>query len=468
MPNKRGARIGLLSLVMLVAWSGGAVMAMSGAGPDDAQVPPGDWEQLSAGQSPWYAFYYAGDASQITVRVQVEPPTGVTFAVWTPEGIRNWRLGLEAEPIGRGSPDPNAAGNLVWSGSFNVPGTYYVAVEHAGSQPGPSYYLLEIDGDGISFEGPPPTPTPKAEPGRAQPRVAAPSNPTGKLLFQTTFGGPFYVVNVDGNGQGSPGLRRITDGVDAIWSPDGQQIAFTRWREPRGVWVINADGSGERRVFDWIEARWPSWSPDGARILFSRLTGGRREAVELCFRGFCFTLPPHTQWQLGIVDPSDGTFTEPPASQYSLAPIWSPDGERIVYADEQGLRVQSEEGDVSYLITHEPRDTGPAWSPDGGQVAFTRRQHDHWEVYVVAADGWNPRRLTDTPRQPGGSLGNSAAPAWSPDGQYIAFLTDRAGKWEIWVMRADGGGQRPMFEGTLSGLTLEYASQGERAISWTP
>jgi Tol biopolymer transport system component len=40
---------------------------------------------------------------------------------------------------------------------------------------------------------------------------------------------------------------------------------------------------------------------------------------------------------------------------------------------------------------------------------------------------------------------NNAAPAWSPDGQQIAFMTDRSGKWEIWIMNADGSNQRPMF-----------------------
>jgi hypothetical protein len=106
-------------------------------------------------------------------------------------------------------------------------------------------------------------------------------------------------------------------------------------------------------------------------------------------------------------------------------------------------------------------------------VAFTRRQHDHWEVYVVDADGRNLRRLTDTPIKPDGEPGNSAAAAWSPDGQYLAFFTDRTGKWEIWVMPVRSGpelsgvGPVPMFPGVLDHLPLEYASVAERAISWT-
>jgi Tol biopolymer transport system component len=109
-----------------------------------------------------------------------------------------------------------------------------------------------------------------------------------------------------------------------------------------------------------------------------------------------------------------------------------------VFADIQGLRIQTLDGKVSYLVTQDSRDTSPAWSPDGQRIAFVRRQHDHWEVYVVNADGRNLRRLTVTPEKPNGEVGSSASPAWSPDGQHIAFLSDRRGKWEIWVMEANG------------------------------
>jgi TolB protein len=139
----------------------------------------------------------------------------------------------------------------------------------------------------------------------------------------------------------------------------------------------------------------------------------------------------------------------------------------MVYVDVYGLYVQSADGQTRYQLTNSNKDTSPAWSPDGSQIAFTRRQHDHWEVYVVDADSKNLSRLTDTPPWADGTAANSVSPAWSPDGQTVAFLTDRTGKWEIWGMAADGGSPRPLFDAELDRLTLQYAFEGERALDWT-
>jgi TolB protein len=458
----------LLGVLLLASSPMGAAWAAAGGGtgPGDALVPVSDWTRLEPDDSVWYAFHYAGDGSEIQIQLGVEPEKGAGFALWTPEAMRDWGLGLEVNPIGRGSPDRSVGGDQLWTGRFTTPGTYFVVVEHTGDQPWPSYYKLQVRGSGVSFGTPAPAPVDEPAPAKPSGKTGPVPAASGKLVFQSSVGGDLYVINVDGTG-----LRRVADGMDPSWSPDGSQISFARWREPRGIWVIGADGSGERRVFAWDETRWTSWSPDGSRVLFSRQHGGRQLDREFCFRGQCFTIPAQPKWKLGITDASSGAFTEPPTFDFSRAPHWSPapvdGGTRMVFAMVDGLWVQSEDGSVGYPLTSEVNDTSPVWSPDGNQVALVRRQHDHWEIYVVDADGANPRRLTDTPRKPGGGLASSVSPAWSPDGQYIAFLSDRTGWWEIWVMRADGTVQKPMFRTALDGLTLDYGYIGDRAISWS-
>ncbi len=416
-------------------------------------------------------------ATALRIRIRLEavpleggdPPQGVNFQVWTPEEARWWRAGSEVHPIGRGSKDPSAPGALLWKGGFNDKGTYYVVVESTGSQPGTTYYNLTVTGDAVSRSTPASSAKASSPADEAAPsKAAVAAKASGKLAFQTGVGGVIYTINVDGSG-----LTRVTTGMDPTWAPSDSGtaglIAFNRWEEPRGVWVTDTSNGNEWRVFDWSQPRWTSWSPDGNDIMFSRVTSGRQDPKEFCFRGFCFTFPATPHWKMGVVavDGSDFYEPHPPESQTSRAPDWSPDGSRYVFADIQGLRIQTQDAKTTYLITNDSRDTSPAWSPDGSQVAFIRRQHDHWEVYVVNADGSNLRRLTTTPEKPNGAVGSSASPAWSPDGQYIAFLTDRTGQWEIWNMRANGNGQKPMFARALDDLTLNYASQGERAISWT-
>jgi sugar lactone lactonase YvrE len=347
---------------------------------------------------------------------------------------------------------------------------------------------------------------------------------TGWLVFQTDSGGPIYIVEVASQtGTATSEVRYLTTGVDPGLSPDGQWVAFTRWDDTQhgalgSLWVINVDGTGERLVADQIhQPKSPAWSPDGTQIAIAVQDGGRldyehycghsrpdgpiynpdddepdvRVVVEIDDDGgidvkLCYTLLPHPYWSIQLVDVASGAVKEAPHNRFSYTPTWDPANDwHLVYRDdEKGLVSIDINQGTSWALTqefeHAPtndlNDHTPVFSPDGTQLAVSYWQNDHWEVHVVNADGSGRVRLTQTPasvlaeqsiagQEP--QSWNNAAPAWSPDGSQIAFLTDRTGQWEIWVMHTDGSNQQPMFpDGTLDGLTLEYHNVDERVISW--
>jgi TolB protein len=71
------------------------------------------------------------------------------------------------------------------------------------------------------------------------------------------------------------------------------------------------------------------------------------------------------------------------------------------------------------------------WSPDGSSIAFASNRDEKWEIYVMNADGTEPRRLTDI-------SGDNVAPSWSPDGDFIVFARYTDTNWKLYRMNADG------------------------------
>jgi Tol biopolymer transport system component len=349
-------------------------------------------------------------------------------------------------------------------------------------------------------------------------------NGTGKLVFQTQSGGDIYVINADGTG-----LRRVTHGIDPQLSPDGNQIVFTRWEPQYELFTINVDGSNERSlVSNKRQIKSPTWSADGSKIVFSYQDGGRLEGdlktyslSELAEREaeghpvripdnargvginedgqLEFFIPPDAHWWLAQVDLNKQEYRDlATGTRYNYAPSWHPaDPNKLIFRGDKGMAIYDAQAQVSTPVSYDDRDRGGlAISPDGSKIAFTYYQDGNWEIHTMNIDGSNRQRLTETPlhivagrqtennevfitpegfrtmsrAQPDGMpmlRWNNAAPVWSPDGSQIAFVTDRTGQWEIWIMNADGTNQRPMFpNGALDGIAFNFAGVDERMISW--
>ena len=242
-----------------------------------------------------------------------------------------------------------------------------------------------------------------------------------------------------------------------------EQLAFTRGGS---IWTIGADGKNARLLIR--DAHSPAWSPDGTRLAFvSARTGDEeiyvarangREVTRLTTSPGEDLSPAWSKSGKRIAwsrDREIWTMTafgsdKRPVVRKSLvwhehySPSWL--GPRLVYSSN---RVSSFNGEL--FLTPAKRltftkgsdgvlgdDGMPDVSPDGRRIAFTSNRDQQGEVYVMNANGSGQKRLTRR-------AGDDWAPDFSPDGTQIAF-TQLPGT--IWVLNADGTGLRRLTRGT--------------------
>jgi TolB protein len=120
-------------------------------------------------------------------------------------------------------------------------------------------------------------------------------------------------------------------------------------------------------------------------------------------------------------------------------------------------------GSVRALIAGPAAELKPAWSPDGRKLAFMSDRAGSFDIYAAKADGSDVRRLTDDPS-------NDFNPSWSPDGRRLAWNSDRSGDFEIYVMDASSpDGTAIAFASDRSGRFQLYAMRhdGSRVTGLT-
>ena len=313
-----------------------------------------------------------------------------------------------------------------------------------------------------------------AEPGEASVLAstdaasASVSGLNGTLAFQSSHG-MIYVYDLE-TGAEWP----LTTGFDPAISPDGTTVAFTRDGGENGIYLIGIDGSNERLIFSGREQlSSPKWNADGSEILFTYRTESQ-ELVQVGKGDSAETkLMTDYGYHLAVVDRDGNNFYEVPALESARAADWIDAG--IVYQSSDGIQiiddVENAESRVVAYNNLNPFDYDPDWQStvdgNGGQIAYMKQGASHWEIYVVHPDGSGMTALTQPVTSLVDELPSNVAPAYSPDGQYIAYLSNlgadnSADAWQIWVMEADGSNARPL----SIDVEIEYTFGDEQAVSW--
>lgn len=265
-----------------------------------------------------------------------------------------------------------------------------------------------------------------------------------------------WTMNADGSAQTNITNTPLVNEAQPAWSADASRLAYLR--DDLGVQVLvvaNADGSGAIDVTPTPALQnSPTWSPDGTRIAVSRMVPGTTIS---------------TQYDIIVITVATGAEVNitGSASIYDFderEPAWSPDGTKIAFS---GVRFEDTvdpiTGDpVTYvqweIVTINPDGTGeqilsggvpgsvratrleedraPAWSPDGQSIVYMTQSVDPcctpWQIERVDGSG-TVTRLSNDPAV------YDMFPSYSPDGTLIVFSSSRDGGSDIYTIPADSG-----------------------------
>jgi TolB protein len=263
---------------------------------------------------------------------------------------------------------------------------------------------------------------------------------SGRIVFDNHE--DVWVINADGTG-----LRRLTRSpwpeFDATWSPDGTTIAFRSERkgDPE-IWLMNADGSKGHRLTRGLS---PAWSPDGSKIAYAS------PGSILC--------PPGRGLRctgLSIIN-ADGSGRHRVArTDGGEYPSWSPNGKRIAFnsnlTGDHVMYIVQADGSKVVDLSSVGEGWQVDWSPSGRSILFTsHRDHpdNYTDIYVMRPNGSRVRRLTHE---------TAYTPAWSPDGSHIVFSAGG-----LFVMRADGSRIRALPVERVGETALPDWSSGRTA-----
>jgi len=326
-----------------------------------------------------------------------------------------------------------------------------------------------------------------------------------------------------------PGIQGDLEKPDGFfrpsWSPDDQWIAFSsdrnsEWRghdNTRGwehtqalsIYVIRADGTGFRQIAtkpDYCLGA-PKWSPDGKRVVFYEIPvegtwGARRpelmattvsqivsvdvatgERVEhtagpgLKVYPQFLTAQDVAYYVKGGADQHLAYTSGKPSVKGAVrSPSWSTDGTRVIYEKisykPRAERVKLYSWDPQWDYVH--MDVFPALSSKG-ELVITEKANGS-SIVIMNPDGSNRRRVYDTanstlaPDMVSHGLAGAFQPAWSPDGEWIAFglgqwfFTRSSGPAKLMRIRRDGTGLESLSDGATNAGFPSYSADGQRIV----
>ncbi len=249
-----------------------------------------------------------------------------------------------------------------------------------------------------------------------------------KIIFVSKKGSKsdLSVINYDGSE-----LKNVTNHQSILiaprWSPDGNLIAFTSFKDGHpAVYIRNFKNGSERKVasFDGLNMC-GAFSPDSKKLLLTLSKDGNEEIYTL---------------EIGNLKLKRLT------NNYSIdvSPVWSPDGGKIAFVSNRAgspqIYIMDSDGNNVRRITFKGKyNTSPAWSPRGGYIAYEGLVNDKYQIFSIDEEGNRIFQLTS-------DAANNESPSWSPSGRQIVYVSRKSSKSKICIMNSNGSNPRILIE----------------------
>lgn len=260
-------------------------------------------------------------------------------------------------------------------------------------------------------------------------------SPDGLLAYVTTETGPagiysdLIIASADGVTE-----RQLVGVDDAFikspsWSPDGQSLAYVLalMDGSSAVYVVDAQGQSIRQITPSdSRAEAPNWYSPKSTTAVAAPVPGRGSAASAAGRVvFIRDLNLYLH---------DVQSVEAPQLVVSTGETYEPDlwGKWAVYASARhGRRLDLFLYDLEthterQLTTHDGQDRHPSFSPDGQRIAFASNRMGDWDIFTINVDGSNLQQITFSPA-------HEYAPTWSADGRSLAYQSNQMGSEEIFI-----------------------------------
>jgi hypothetical protein len=304
---------------------------------------------------------------------------------------------------------------------------------------------------------------------------------SGKLAVPLDNGRIAYDVHIFAL-PGGQELAKISNARQPNFRFDGQRLLINR--EGGGVenlFEYNLVDNTEKQVSDAPRDSHPFYDPQGNRVVYDNpeLIRGSGEGARQPFIFVqCSLLTPHLEFEARCRDIPGQAVLVPAGHTGEIQgtqPVWTND-DMIVYTgcntwagsklcgiyivpsiSTRGLS----DGFIPRQLTRETSDI-PA-DTKGALITFSSHRDGNWEAYIMDLNGNNVTNLSNN------STSNDGLPTLSPDGKWVAFVSDRSGVWAVWVVSVAGGPAQKLFD-----LPVEIPwGDGDRSwvnerISWAP